>query len=67
MSVIAAAHILGDSADALRKKLDRNSMLGRDGVVEAQLDGILGRKFGRRWKVRFSEAWCGTNTTGSRR
>jgi hypothetical protein len=67
MSVEQAAHHLGESADALRKKLDRNSRRARDGVVEAHVHGVVGRKLGRRWKVRFSEAWCGTDSAGGRR
>jgi hypothetical protein len=46
------------SPDALRKKLDRNSYLAPDGVVEASIDGVRGRKFGRLWRVSFSARWA---------
>ncbi len=52
----AAAH-LGESADSLRKKLERASRRGPDGAIEAELDGIVARKLGRLWKLRLSDAW----------
>lgn len=52
----AAAH-LGLSAGALRKSLERRAVRAGDGGTEALLDGVRARKFGRLWRVRFSEAW----------
>lgn len=52
----AAAH-LGMNAAALRKTLERRAMRVADGATEAALDGVRARKFGRLWRVRFSEAW----------
>ena len=52
----AAAH-LGMSAEALRKTLERRAVRASDGTTEAVLDGVRARKFGRLWRVRFSEAW----------
>ena len=53
-----AALTLGVSPDALRKQLERNVKRARDGGVEAQVDGLLARKFANRWRVSFGEAWC---------
>lgn len=52
----AAAH-LGMGAAALRKALERRAARAADGGTEAALDGVRARKFGRLWRVRFSEAW----------
>jgi hypothetical protein len=52
----AAAH-LGMSAEALRKTLERRAVRASDGTTEATLDGVRARKFGRLWRIRFSEAW----------
>jgi len=52
----AAAH-LGMNAAALRKTLERRAVRVADGATEAALDGVQARKFGRLWRVRFSEAW----------
>ncbi len=57
LSLLAAAEHLGESADSLRKKLERASRKGADGVIEAQLDGLVGRKLGRLWKLRLSSGW----------
>lgn len=56
-SLEAAAKYLDESSDGLRKKLERVRRIGPDGVVEAELDGLRGRKLGRLWKVKLSEAW----------
>ncbi|MDI1484839.1 hypothetical protein [Polyangium sp. y55x31] len=52
----AAAH-LGMNVGALRKTLERRAMRAADGGTEASVDGVRARKFGRIWRVRFSEAW----------
>lgn len=52
----AAAH-LSMNAAALRKTLERRAIRASDGATEANLDGVQARKFGRIWRVRFSEAW----------
>jgi|GEM_PF-1238737 len=52
----AAVH-LGMGAAALRKALERRAVRAADGCTEAALDGIQARKFGRLWRVRFSERW----------
>ena len=57
LPLLNAAEHLGESADSLRKKLDRASRRSTDGAVESQLSGITGRKLGRLWKVRLSPGW----------
>jgi len=52
----AAAH-LGLNAAQLRKTLERRATRAADGGTEAMVDGVRARKFGRLWRVRFSEAW----------
>jgi len=52
----AAAH-LSMNAAALRKALERRATRAADGATEASLDGVRARKFGRTWRVRFSDAW----------
>ncbi|MBK9263136.1 MAG: hypothetical protein IPM54_25445 [Polyangiaceae bacterium] len=52
----AAAH-LSMTVAALRKALERRATRGSDGATEARLDGVRARKFGRIWRVRFSDAW----------
>jgi hypothetical protein len=57
MSLDRAAAHLGMNAAALRKTLERRAVRAADGAVEAAVDGVRARKFGRLWRVRFSEAW----------
>ncbi|MDI3291001.1 hypothetical protein [Polyangium sp. 15x6] len=57
VSLEKAASHLGLNAAALRKTLERRALRSADGVTEAALDGVSARKFGRLWRVRFSEAW----------
>jgi hypothetical protein len=58
ISVQMAADILGLTAAALRKSLDRRAVRCPDGGVEAELDGVRGRKLGRLWRVVLSPAWA---------
>lgn len=53
-----AALTLGLSAESLRKQLERRAVRGSDGAVQAQLDGVLARKFAGRWRVVLSSAWA---------
>jgi hypothetical protein len=57
VSVEVGAEVLGMSAEALRKKLERNARVAPDGVVEAEIDGVRARKFGRLWRLTFSARW----------
>jgi hypothetical protein len=51
------AEFLSVSVDALRKRLERNAFKARDGGIEAQIDGIRGRKFGNHWRVALGSSW----------
>ena len=53
----SAAAVLDETPEALRKKFERAQRRGPDGVTEAEVSGVLARKFGRRWKVRLGPAW----------
>lgn len=55
-SVEDAAAFLGMPVRVLREALASNARLDA-GVTEAQLDGIIGRKLGRRWRVWLAEKW----------
>ena len=57
ISLQSAADLLGLTATALRKSLDRRAMRRPDGGIEAELDGVRGRKLGRLWRVTLSPAW----------
>jgi len=57
LPLATAAELLGETADSLRKKLERASRRAADGAVEATLDGVTARKLGRLWKLRLSSAW----------
>lgn len=57
LTVRAAATFLALKPGALRKRLERNAVLGLDGVVEAHLDGIRGRKLGDRWRIYIPVSW----------
>lgn len=66
----AAADVLGEeSPEALRKKLARAAVRAADGVTEAHINGIVGRKLGKLWKVRLSAEWQGAGSAarGGRR
>ncbi len=52
-----AARYLDMTEDALRRTLERHAHRGTDGVVSVEVDGIRARRFGRRWRVAFSDAW----------
>jgi len=57
VSLEKAATHLGMNATALRKTIERRAVRATDGGTEASLDGVRARKFGRHWRIRFSEAW----------
>jgi hypothetical protein len=57
VSLDAAAHFLDLKPSALRRTLERRAVRAKDGSVEARLDGVHARRFGRLWRVRFSRAW----------
>jgi hypothetical protein len=52
-----AAAFLGLTPAALRRSLERHAVQLLDGGVEAEVDGVRARKFGRLWRVRFHDRW----------
>lgn len=54
-----AAQVLGLSSAALRKQLERRARRASDGGIEANIDGVRARKFGKLWRVSFGEGWTG--------
>jgi hypothetical protein len=73
LSVQAAAEMLGLTAAALRKSLERRAVRTLEGGIEADIDGVRGRKLGRLWRVALSAAWsepirenAGSNREGGR-
>ncbi len=58
LSLPAAAALLDMSPDALRRAVERHAIRAPDGGIEATIDGVRARKFGRRWRVCFSERWA---------
>lgn len=61
VSVDRAALVLDLTPAALRRSLERHAQRAPDGGVEANIDGVRARKFGRLWRVRFSERWLPTD------
>jgi hypothetical protein len=57
MSAAEAAAILGVPLLTLRRSFDRHARKGKDGSVEARVDGITARKLGRLWRVALDPAW----------
>lgn len=60
LGVPEAAAILGLAIVSLRRIIERSARRGTNGVLEAQVDGLHARKFGRLWRVRLDEAWTAT-------
>ena len=56
-SVREAARVLGFGVVSLRRVLERHARRVDDGGVEANVDGLRARKFGRSWRVQLSDAW----------
>lgn len=52
-----AAGFLSISADGLRKRLERNARTTANGGIEAEIDGVRGRKFGNQWRVALGPSW----------
>lgn len=57
LGIREAAERLSMTEEALRRTLERHAVRAPDGVTEAEINGVRGRKFGRLWRVRFSERW----------
>lgn len=63
LSVANAADILDLTPTALRRTLERRAVRSPDGSVEADLDGVRARKFGRLWRVFLDEGWLRHGST----
>lgn len=59
-----AAEFLGTSPDALRRSIERHVVRGPDGVLEANINGVRARKFGRLWRVKLGDAWLSDTGSG---
>lgn len=57
LRVREAAELLSMSEAALRRALERRAVRAADGSVEAEYDGVHGRKLGRTWRVWLSGRW----------
>jgi hypothetical protein len=57
MSVQDAAAILSVPVLTLRRAIERAARRSRDGSVEACVDGVHARRFGRRWRLWLDAAW----------
>lgn len=57
ISIVSASEILDLSPEALRRTIERHAVRAPDGGTEANVDGVRARKFGRLWRVQFSERW----------
>ena len=51
-----AAAFLDLEPGRFRRTLERHARMV-DGSIEARVDGVVARKFGRLWRVRFSASW----------
>ena len=52
-----AAERLALSVDALRRQFERRARRASDGGIEANIDSVRARKFGRLWRVSFGQRW----------
>jgi hypothetical protein len=52
-----AAAFLSLQEVTLRRTLERAARRGADGIV-ARVDGVIGRKLGRAWRVWLGPAWA---------
>jgi len=66
VSLASAAVYLGLTPTALRRTLERRAVHLPDGSVEAEVDGVRARKFGRLWRVRFDDRWLPQGYGGQR-
>jgi hypothetical protein len=56
-TVEEAAVFLNTNPNALRARLRRGARRASDGGVEANFDGMRGKKLGVSWRVAFSSRW----------
>jgi hypothetical protein len=59
VSVDVASRFLSLAPGRLRRTLERRATRDADGHVVVRMDGIVGRKFGRLWRLKFAACWTG--------
>jgi hypothetical protein len=57
LGTVEAAAILGVRELTLRRSLERNARRLTDGSIVAKIDGVVARRFGRRWRVMLDALW----------
>jgi hypothetical protein len=57
MSVDEAAAILGVPTVTFRRAIERNARKRPDGGIDAKIDGVTARKWGRLWRVLLDADW----------
>lgn len=57
MTVEEAAPTMSVTPEALRARLRRNARRAPDGGIEADIDGLRARKFGRSWRIVLGARW----------
>lgn len=57
LSVEDASRVLGVTPLNLRRKLEARARRTEGGVIEATLEGAIGRKWGRLWRVALDQGW----------
>ena len=66
-SLARAAAALDMTDAALRRALERRAVRAPDGGIEAELDGVRGRKLGRLWRVQLGERWLSPELSSGER
>jgi hypothetical protein len=64
-SLSKGADFLGVTPGSLRRTLERNVEVAPDGGTEANIDGLRARKFGRLWRIQFSDAWLARQSSAT--
>jgi hypothetical protein len=57
VSVDVAAQFLSLAPGRLRRTLERRATRDADGHVVVRMDGIVARKLGRLWRLKFAACW----------
>ncbi len=57
MSIEEAAGVLRVPTVTFRRAIERSARRTADGSVEARVDGVRARKFGRLWRVWLDPGW----------
>jgi hypothetical protein len=65
VSVDVAAQFLSLAPGRLRRTLERRATRDADGHVVVSMDGIVARKLGRLWRLKFAACWTEPEAAGS--